>query len=159
MKAGANLLTADRFFLPFNRQLDSNIFGRNRDRAVEWSPALEKINQALSLLLSYAFHAKTQAHRVEQGNIFSRRAGAIHRAMDIDGNSCNRNRLGFRQYLHQFDSAGGDSRKEQLRGSDRFAGTSILHRTVYHEVMIPSAAYHAPKSFSRNRPRFIFAHI
>jgi hypothetical protein len=58
----------------FDHQFDSDVFGRNCDRAVERSSALEQVEQALALLFAYTFHPKTQGHGVEERNVFTRRA-------------------------------------------------------------------------------------
>ena len=79
--------------MSFDHQFDGDVSGRNCDRAVQRSPALEQIDKTLALLLAYAFHPKTQAYGVEQRDIFARRAGAVNGATDIDGNSLDRDRL------------------------------------------------------------------
>ena len=79
--------------LSFDHEFNSNVLGRNCDRAVQRSTALEQINEASALLLAYAFHPKTQVHGVEERNVFTRLAPAVHGATDIDGNSRERDAL------------------------------------------------------------------
>jgi len=48
-----------------NLQLNLNIWGRNCDRAVEWSTAFEGIEQFFTLLLGDASHTKAKPNGVE----------------------------------------------------------------------------------------------
>ena len=69
--------------LIFNDEFDLHIWGRNCDRAVQRSPALEGLDQLPALLVGDTFHAEAQAHGVEQGNIWAYRAGAVYGPTDI----------------------------------------------------------------------------
>jgi hypothetical protein len=52
--------------LNFDHQFDSDVFGRNCDRAVQRSTALEQIEQVSALLLAYTLHAETKAYGAEE---------------------------------------------------------------------------------------------
>ena len=78
---------AARHFSTLNRILDMNVWGRDRDRAVERSPALEFLDELFCVVVSYPFHPEAEAHGVEQRHVRSHRLGAIHQALDSDVNS------------------------------------------------------------------------
>jgi hypothetical protein len=46
--------------------LDMNVWGRDRDRAVERSPALEFLDELFCVVVGHAFHPEPEAHRVEE---------------------------------------------------------------------------------------------
>ena len=100
--------------LIFNDEFDLHIWGRNCDRAVQRSPALEGLDQLPPLLFGDAFHAEIQAHGVEQGDIRAHRVGAVDDAADIRRDAVQRNRLRLGQHLHQFDPASRHAREEQF---------------------------------------------
>lgn len=52
--------------LGFYSNVHFRIRGRNCDRPVQWSPALELLNQQLALQLGNALHPKMKSDRVEE---------------------------------------------------------------------------------------------
>ncbi len=56
---GGNLSTLNHIF-------HFNIRGRDRDRTVQRSPALECLNQLLRVLIGYALHLELEANGIEQ---------------------------------------------------------------------------------------------
>ncbi len=56
------------FALWFSIKLDLDIRGRNCDRTVEWSPALEGLDELGALLLGDSLEVKVQPHRIEQAH-------------------------------------------------------------------------------------------
>jgi hypothetical protein len=107
-----------------------HIRGRNCDRAVERSPALEPLDQKAALLFRNPFHPKMQVHGVEQCHVGPHWSGAIKVALDIHCDSAQREGLRLGQHLHEFNSAARDTRKKQFGRSDGLAGAAVLNRPV-----------------------------
>jgi hypothetical protein len=65
-------------FLPLDVEVDLDIRGRNCDRAVERSPALEECNELGTLLIGYSLQMKLQPDRVEHADVLPHRVVAIY---------------------------------------------------------------------------------
>lgn len=48
-----------------DRVLDTNLRGRDRDRAIQWSLALEFFDQVSCVIVGNAFHLELEAYGVE----------------------------------------------------------------------------------------------
>src|SRR5262245_13297128 len=125
---------------------DMNLWGRDRDRAVERSPAFELLHEQPRLLVLDALHSKLNTYRVKQRNIRPRRLGTIHQSVNCDLNALQRDLRRLRQYLNQFHSARSNGSHEHFSGGDFFAGAAILFRPIDHEMVISSVAQNSAKS-------------
>ena len=76
--------------MSINDEFDLDVWGRNCDRAVEWSTAFEGVEQLPSLLLGDAFHPEAQAHGVEERDVRAGRPGTVHRAGDLAASAMGR---------------------------------------------------------------------
>lgn len=74
-----------------DRVLHVNIRGRDRDRAVQRSPALEGLHQLAGAFVAGSLQAKLQANGIEQRDIGTHRLRTVHCSLDLDGNGLQRN--------------------------------------------------------------------
>jgi hypothetical protein len=125
---------------------DLDVRGRNCDRAVERSTALEEGDEFRALLLSHTLEVEPQADGIEESDIRADGPGAVHLAGDRDARPAERDASVLRQHLQKLDTAGGNTGKEDLAGRDRFSGAAVLDRPVHHEVVIPASAENASES-------------
>jgi len=89
--------------------LDPDIGGRNCDRAVKRSTALEQGDEILALLRTHALQVKPQVDGIEESDIRSDGMGAVHLSRDRDAGGPQGNAAVFRQDLKELDPAGGDT--------------------------------------------------
>ena len=59
-------LGQDRRSLCFEHIVDLNVRGRDRDRAVEWSPALEFLDEILSFSIAYSAQVEFETDGIKQ---------------------------------------------------------------------------------------------
>jgi hypothetical protein len=59
-------LGQDRRSLSFEHIVDLNVRGRDRDRAVEWSPALEFLDKILSFPVAYSAQVEFETDGIKQ---------------------------------------------------------------------------------------------
>src|ERR1700693_3267685 len=87
--------------------LDLNVRGRNCDRSVERSPALEGFDELLALARGDAGEVKSQPNGIEEGDVRANRVGPVHHACDRDARARQRHAPVLRQHLEELDAAGG----------------------------------------------------
>src|SRR5262245_47620053 len=80
-------------FSTLNHVLHMDPLGRDRDRAVERSPAFELFHQLPGVLVIDTLHAKLETHRIKQRDIRTRWLGTIHHSLNSDLNSLQGNSL------------------------------------------------------------------
>jgi hypothetical protein len=68
----------------FSIKLDLDIWGRNCDRTVERSPALECLDELGALLLRGSLEVKVQLHRIEQAHPWPNRLAGIEHGPNGD---------------------------------------------------------------------------
>src|SRR5262245_20154626 len=85
---------------------DLDVRGRNCDRAVERSPALEGLDELRPLLRRHAAEVKFQAHAVEHAQVGAHRPAAVLHGLDRGAHGLHGDVLIFRDHLHQLDGAG-----------------------------------------------------
>src|SRR5690349_27264 len=89
-------------------ELDLDIWGRNCDRSIERSPALEGLDELLALHVGHALEGKVQLHRVEERHVWSNWLVGIEHATDGGSHRLQGDLVCSGQHLHELDSAGGD---------------------------------------------------
>jgi hypothetical protein len=93
----------------FSIKLDLDIRGRNCDRTVERSPALEGLDELDALLLRDPLEVKVQPHRIEQAHLGPNPFAGIEHCTNSDCGRLQRHLLCPGQDLHEFDATGGDT--------------------------------------------------
>src|SRR5260221_14369159 len=122
-----------------------NVGGRNCDRAVEGSTAVEEGDQLRTLLRRDAREIEPQIDRVEKGEVLANGIRAVHLSRDRDAGGPQGNPAVFRQDLEELDPAGGDTREVEPRRRDGFARPAGLHRPIRLELVVAPTAKHAPE--------------
>src|SRR5215467_13412132 len=89
--------------------LDHHFRGRDRDRAIQGSPAFEGIQQLLCLLVVDSAHFKIKANGIEERDVRAHRPGTVHLSQDRDVDLLERDPCRFCQDLAQLYSAAGHS--------------------------------------------------
>ncbi len=93
----------------FSVKLDLDIRGRNCDRTVERSPALEGLDELSALLLRHSLEVKVQSNRIEQAHLGPNRLAGIEHCTNGDFSRLQRHLLCPGQHLHEFDATSSDT--------------------------------------------------
>src|SRR5262249_51368405 len=119
---------------------DPNVGGRNCDRSVEGSPLLEGFDELRGLTVVYSFQREVEMHRVEESEVGSHRPRAVHGPRNLHADAPQRHGFLSCDDLQKLHTASGNSGEKELRGSHRFARTSVLDRAIDDEMVLAAAA-------------------
>src|SRR5512147_3089628 len=90
------------------REANSNVRGRDRDRAVEGSPPLEAFDERRRLRIGHAPQLEIELHGIERRYVRPRLLGAVGLAVNLHCHALERRVLFACDHVHQLDAAGGD---------------------------------------------------
>ena len=143
----------------FAMHFEGHFRGRDRDRAVERSATLERCDELLGLRLADALESECEMNGVEEADVAADRPRAIDHPVRRSTHGSERHFRIARDDAEKLHGARRNTGEKNLRGRQRLAGTSVLHRTVDDEVLIAGVAEDAAEDVGRARLDAVLADI
>src|SRR5579859_94577 len=140
-------------------ELDLDVWGRNCDRAVEWSPALEARHQVGALFGRNAAELQVDAHRVEDVDVLPNGRIWILGGLDGGVDRAQRDIELLGEHLDELDAARRHTGQEHFGGRGSLARAAVLDRAVDNEMLIAGADQHPAERVRRSGTGLVPAYL